>query len=167
MSPLIPVSSLTSSPWTMPALGVGTGSGGSLSPVLVRPAGPSSIQPLFQDDALLDTAIDRVTLTGAFSGSRPGANAGSSSTDGGTAIGASSSAKAGTTAAADYQAAEGQLQSSEEAALLGTSGSAETGNSAGGMADLLTASVSGNAKAAAYGSLIQAKLSAYKVDRSA
>ena len=202
------LSSSISSAWTMPSLGVRLGAGGALSPTTYNnTVNPFSGKPLVQNDALLDTVVDRLTLTGAGAGgaSQPSATTGSSSINqvpensastvaqaGPNAVssyqlageqlrawtestllensasasvpaamnppsaeGTFSSAQGGSEAAAGYRLAEVRNQASEVSTLLGTFQSM-TGISSNGMSDLLSAAVAGNAKAAVYGSLIQA-----------
>lgn len=153
----------------MPKLSVSSGAGGALSLTIDSSASPSSSGDLIQSDSLINKAIDRLTLAG--------------STGAPQSIGTPvASAQTGTSSAAEYQAAAAKLQASEVSTLLGgaaaqgqesevstllgSSGSG-TGSVGGGMSDLLSAAVSGNAKATYYSALIKAKSSASGLDETA
>ena len=181
--------------WTMPALGVNIGSKGALSATLYNPVKLSSGQPLITSDSLLNTAIDRLTLTpaGAGGASQPPAPTDSPSEKPVSAAssyqsaqlqlqamevsallgtpasgdGSSSFLQGSSAAAVNYQAAEAQLQAAEVSTLLGNANSATGYSSSNGMSDLLAASARGTAKAAYYGSIIQAKTSASAINQYA
>ncbi|HEY3490155.1 MAG TPA: hypothetical protein VGK27_08555 [Candidatus Deferrimicrobiaceae bacterium] len=159
--------SSVSSSWTMPKLSVSSGAGGALSLTIDSSASPSSSGDLIQSDSLINKAIDRLTLAGS-----PGPPQSI-----GTPV---ASAQTGTNSAAEYQAAAAKLQASEVSTLLGGAaaqvqesevstlpGSSGSGSVGGGMSDLLSAAVSGNAKATYYSALIKARSSASGLDETA